>query len=223
MKSKDYVPSVEANFVTWAKNFVNVFIACLAKWLIPENEGSKLNELHENFLAKYLIALNPATKTKVAIQDKNDAKKALIAGIRRVYRMYIVYNEHVTRPDRDLLKVPIHHKRQHRIPAPDVIPEGLVSTSTHLIHKIVIIDLSDPLKKKQFPKNVTGFEIWRIVGGMENKTEEDFAFVSLSTTTSAVVEYEEHQLGTIVHYRFRWVNARGKSGPWSVITKAVVS
>ena len=124
MNNKDYIPTVETRFLIWSENYVNVLASNASRWSIPDSAVSRLHGLNTEYKEKYSVAENPATRTRVAIQAKNDAKKAFIAGIRRVYRSYVLYNESVSNEDRELLQVSIHDTKATPSVAPHTAPLG---------------------------------------------------------------------------------------------------
>ena len=222
MKSKDYVPKMETRFLIWSDNYVNVLIGNAGRWGISESNLSKLNELNTVFKEKYSIAENPATRTKVAIQAKNDAKKAFTADIRRVYRSFVLYNENVSNDDRDLLQVPIHDNKATPSPSPHTAPSGSIDTAMHLRHTIKVVDSVEVRKRGGLPDGVHGFETWRKVGGAMPLTDSDFAYLNFSSTSSLAVDYQLEDAGKTVWYRFRWASMKNQHGPWSEIVSAIV-
>ena len=222
MKGQDYIPKVETRFLIWSENYVNVLAANAVRWGIPNSEAGKLNDLNIEFKEKYSIAENPATRTKVAIQAKNDAKKAFTTDIRRLYRSYIIYNEAVTNEDRDLLQVPIHDAKASPSSAPHSAPSGTVDTSVHLRHTIKVVDSVETSKRGGLPIGVHGFETWRKIGGAIPTSDSEFAYLNFSSTSSLAVDYQLEDAGKTVWYRFRWASMKNQHGPWSEIVSAII-
>ena len=222
MNNNDYVPHVETRFLIWSENYVNVLSANAVRWNIPNNDIGGLNELNTVYKDKYSVAENPATRTKVAIQAKNDAKKVFIADIRRMYRSFVLYNDAVTNDDRDLLQVPIHDDRSSPTAAPHTSPSGAIDTSVHLRHTIRVVDSVETSKRGRVPAGVHGFEAWRKIGGAIPVSDSEFNYLNFSSSSKLDVDYPLEDAGKIVWYRFRWANRKNQHGPWSEIVSAIV-
>jgi hypothetical protein len=222
MKNTDYVPGMESKFLIWSENYVNALVANAERWGIPQNTLTGLNALHTTFKEKYALAENPATRTKIAVQAKNDAKKAFIANIRRVYRSFVLYNENVTNDDRDLLQVPIHDTTATPATAPTTAPAGTINTAVHLRHTIKVVDTAELSKRGGLPAGVHGFETWRKTGGEIPVNNNDFAYLNFSSTSTLTVDYPLEDAGKTVWYRFRWATNTNQHGPWSEIVSAII-
>jgi hypothetical protein len=222
MKRKDYVPQTDTGFLIWSENYVNVLTANADRWGIPADEPVSLNVLNTTFKEKYAIAENPASRTKAAIQAKNDAKKAFIVDIRRVYRSFVRYNASITNEDRDLLQVTIHDSTATPATVPSTAPSGTVNTSVHLRHTVKVVAPSEQRKRGGLPDGVHGFETWRKVGGEMPVHDSDFTYLNFSSTSSLTVDYPLEDAGKNVWYRFRWTNIKNQHGPWSEIVNAII-
>jgi hypothetical protein len=222
MHSTDYIPHEEASFVPWANNFVSQVTQKGAAWGISDAEKTKLTEYHDTFVQKYDTAMNPATGTQAAIQEKNDAKDDFIAYIRRIYRMRILHSDTVTKADRDLLQVPIHDTINTPIPPPSTAPLLTTDTSVHLQHKLKAVDSVATRKRGGLPAKVRGVEIWRKIDGAQPADDSEFSYLATSTSSTHVESYALGCAGKIVWYRCRWVNGRNQPGPWSEIVSAIV-
>jgi hypothetical protein len=222
MKRKDYIPTKESELHDWGKNLVKVTGTRGTQWQIPTTATQTLNTSFTTYDGKYLIAIDPATRTPVAVQDKNDAKKAFIGDARSYCRGFLLYNQLLTNADRDLLKLPIPDRHPTPIPPPKGTPEGRVDTSVRQRHTLHVIDTLEVHPRGGLPKGVAAFETWRFVGETMPTDESAFAYVATSTTSMLVVDYTLAEVSKTVWYRFRWLNARNQPGPWSEIIYAVI-
>ena len=105
MSRKDYMPKKESVLHPWGKNLVKVTGARGTQWQIPAAATQKLSTSFNFYDGKYQIALDPATRTPAAVQDKNDAKKTFIGDARIYCKSYLLYNQLLTNADRDLLQL----------------------------------------------------------------------------------------------------------------------
>jgi hypothetical protein len=222
MKRKDYIPTRESELHEWGKNLVKVTGTKGTQWQIPVAATQKLGTSFAAYDGKYLIAIDPATHTPAAVQDKNDARKTFIGDTRNYCKGFLLYNQLLTDADRDLLRLPIPDRHPTPIPPPNRPPEGRADTSVHQRHTLHVIDTLEVRPRGGLPGGVAAFETWRFVGNTMPTDESAFAYVATSTVTHLVIDYALAEVGKTVWYRFRWVNARNQPGPWSEIICAVI-
>jgi hypothetical protein len=215
MRKDDYVPRKESVFYPWSKNLVKVSTANRARWGISAAETTDLNTSFTDYETKYLIAIDPKTRTKATVQEKNDAKKIFTVKLRSYCMGHLLHNTLVTNKDRDLLQLPIHDIKPTPVPPPKTWPVGTVDTSVHQQHTIHVTDSAEVTPRGGLPDNVHGFETWYKVGGAMPNTDEEFSYLNFSSTSLLTVNFPLDKAGVNVWYRFRWVNARNQPGPWS--------
>jgi hypothetical protein len=201
---------------------VKVSTAKASQWQIPPAQIQKLSASFTFFDGKYRIAVDPATRTAAAVQDKNDAKKILTGDTRGFCMGYLMYNQLLTNADRDLLQLPIPDRKLTPIPPPKGTPEGRVDTSVHQRHTLHVADKVEVRPHGGLPDGVAGFETWRFIGDGMPTDDSGFTYVATSTTTKLVIDYPLAKVGKTVRFRFRWVNTRNQPGPWSEIISAVI-
>ena len=213
--ARSYIPTKERIFYPWSKNLVNVSKVKGVQWGILPTDTENLDMLFSIYETKYQISIDPATRTAVTVQEKNDAKKALTSAIREYCMGHLLHNHLVTDSDRKLLELPVYDHTHTPAPLPHTAPVGIVDTSAHQRHTLRVTDSVEERPRGGLPKHVSGFEAWRKVGGAPPADDDDFEYLNFSSTTSMVVEYTYGQVGVTVWYRFRWVNSRNQPGPWS--------
>jgi hypothetical protein len=216
------MPHAELEFILWVENYVAVSTSNAAAWGILVEEAEQLIELLAEFKEKYRIANNPDTHTFAAIRAKNDAKNKLERYVRKIYRTRLLHNDGVTGADRVLLQVPVRDAIRSPQTPPQTPPIGQIDTSIHLQHKIKVMDAVEITKRGGKPAGVRGFEIWRKIDGPQPSAESEFAYFATSHSSTCIVEYSLEVVGKYVWYRFCWVNAASRRGPWSEITGAVI-
>jgi hypothetical protein len=215
MSSSDYLPSEEAKFYLWAKNMVTIVGNSASAWQIPVAATNQFIQSFSVYEDKYLIASNQQTRTKIAVQGKNAARKQFTSVLRQFCKSHLLYNELLTVEDRATLELPLRDTGGSRIPPPHTSPVGRVDTSVHLRHLIRVVDSEEIRPRHGLPDGVHGFEAWRKIGGEPPATEAEFSFLNFSSTWTLTATYPIEQAGMTVWYRFRWVNARNEPGPWS--------
>jgi hypothetical protein len=208
----DFMPRKDADFLRWAVNFLTVLGKIKTRVEFPQPVYEELQELLKTFKEKLDLADAPETRTKAAVQTKNDARKALAGRLRQTIAEYLTHNHLLTDADRDNLGLPIHDTKPTPSPIPTDMPVGEVDTSTHQQHRVLV--KAGTLTGKTKPPKVHGFEVWRKVGGEPPADDSEYTYVCLSTRSLLVIDYPLTDVGKTVYYRFRWMNTRNQPGPW---------
>jgi hypothetical protein len=222
MRNTDFIPSTDAKFYPWQANLFTYLSKNLAKWKIPADEITPVAELRTPFITAYAAWLDPEKRTSAVTRTKNETRDAYKKGLRDFLKEHVTYNKLVTNADRENMELPVHDTTPTHIVDPTTMPVGEVDPSVHQRHAIRVIDSVTP--GRGLPPGVSGFETWRVVGGETPKHADEFTFAGISTRATIVLDYPMEDVGKTVHYRFRWINPRGKHGPWSEdILSAVIA
>ena len=67
-----------------------------------------------------------------------------------------------------------------------------------------------------------GCEIFVAVSPSVPTREADYRFVALATRSTEVITFRDGEGGQPAHYRLRWVNTKGESGPFSPVFSATI-
>jgi hypothetical protein len=222
MKYNDYVPKQESVFYPWVKNLKTVVSQRATNWEISPRPVTNLTGAFTTYDLAYQKTLDPMTRTKVSIQEKNDAKKALIVQVRSFCQGHLLHNDLVTNADRDQLQLPIYDPSHTPEPAPPGHPVGKIGTAVHQEHQISVVDSDEITPRGGLPKYAHGFETWHHVGDEPPTKDSDFTYLNFSSTTTIKVFFDLADVGKNVFYRFRWVNARNMPGEWSEMVQATI-
>jgi hypothetical protein len=210
----DYLPASDQSLLIWVVNLLNQLAAAgLARWGFPEDVYQALVLLRDDYAQKLETANEPATRTKAAVQAKNDSRKALKAAIRQAVKEYLTNNHTVTNQDRDNLGLPVYDKKPTQAPLPTDMPVGEVNTSKHQQHTLHV--KAGSLTGKTRPPKVRGFEVWHKLGGDPPASDAEWVYMNFSSRSSLLINYPQTEVGKTVYYRFRWMNTRNQPGPWS--------
>jgi hypothetical protein len=209
----DYLPGGDRQFLAWVVNFLKQLVTIGGRVGFPPDVEMTLQQQRDEFALKLETAEEPSTRTKTAVQVKNDARSVLEAAIRHAVKEYLANNHLVTNGDRDDLGLPIPDTTPTPAPVPTDMPIGEVDTSTHQQHIIHV--KAGTLTGKAKPPKVHGFEVWRKVGGDPPASDAEWTYVNFSSRSPLIIDYPQTDVGQMVYYRFRWVNTRNQPGPWS--------
>jgi hypothetical protein len=210
----DYLPRGDRPFLAWAVNFLKQLMMAIGGRVgFPPDVLMTLEQQRDDFALKLETAEEPSTRTKTAVQVKNDARDLLKKNIRQAVNEYLTNNHLVTNGDRDDLGLPIHDTTPTPAPVPTDMPIGEVDTSTHQQHIVHV--KTGTLTGKAKPPKVAGYEVWRKVGGDPPASDAEWTYVTFSSRSPLTIDYPQTEVGQMVYYRFRWLNTRHQPGPWS--------
>ncbi|MDR0982426.1 MAG: hypothetical protein LBM07_04190, partial [Culturomica sp.] len=131
MKHDYYIPKRDREFNSWQDNWFKTLLPNAEAWNIPAVEVTQLTELKSAWEAAFLLADEPSTKTSVAVQNKNNARKEYQDAIRHVVNLYITYNVSITDGQRRAMGVTVHKTTRTPVPVPTSFPEvTLVDSNT---------------------------------------------------------------------------------------------
>ena len=123
MNYRDYLPRPDRTFLAWVINFLKYLMGRLAQFNFPQDLYQKLDEEKNVFAQKLEVAEEPTTHTKVTVQEKNDARKALEKDLRQAVTEYLTHNHLLTDGDRQLLGLPVHKTTRTPVPPPTDKPD----------------------------------------------------------------------------------------------------
>jgi hypothetical protein len=221
MKKKDYIPRGDANFDLWQRNLINKINPMAGQLGIPEAVIAATHAAQARWEAAFKKTQDPATRTKGAVLEKNEAHTAYETNIRGVNNTYLMYNPLLTDEDREDFGLPVHDTKPTPAPPINSWPELEVDFTRIQKHTLTAQDSESKSAGK--PAHAAGFEIWRKVGDPAPTTNSDWQLVVQAPHSPHALDYDEAESGLRVYYRARWINTRGVPGPWSETESAIIA
>jgi hypothetical protein len=221
MSTRDYLPKNDRSFLQWIVDFLRNLFPWLTRFGIPDDRYQSLAALRDDFSAKLETAENPATRTKKAVKDKTDARKAFERAVRQFVQQFLTHNPAVTDGDRDDLGLPIY--KSGRTPAPIATdpPDAEVDTS-HIGRLNILFYKKGHKHKKGKPAGQHGAEIAWIQRDTPPTRWDELLHSNIDTNSPFTLVFENDQRGKTVYFALRWENTSGKKGPWSEIQSAII-
>jgi hypothetical protein len=222
MHNGDYIPSSDGDFGQWEVTFMNVLTPNATEWGVPGAVITDLRGKQSAWQSTHAIAENPATRTSIAIEAKNEARAAYEKALRSAYREYIMSSRSVTNEQRLALGVPIHKEDRTPVPVPVTFP--LFEVITTLI-RWLIIDFRDQGMghSNAKPFGVHGAELlYGIADGSGPLAFHQLTHSVFCTHSPFRIEFADELRGKTVYFCLRWENTRGQKGPWSEIVSAII-
>jgi hypothetical protein len=224
MKSKHFFPTRDDLFLQWVVSFLENLRQALTRFNFPQDEYQRLVQLRDAYSAALAAAKNPATRTKAAVQLKNDTKKELENTLRQDIKEFLLFNRNVTDEDRDNLGLPIHDTKPTPVPPPAHEPEITFAMPSPAVVEIHIRDKNETGRAK--PYGVHGAEVkWLLAATPDAPPPTDWEELlhsSFATRTPMRMTFSGHDRGKRLFLAARWENNRGEKGPWTEIFSAIV-
>lgn len=216
----DYIPTTDAEFLTWTRTFASYVLAHAAA-LGLSAESTALDDKRSVWETAVDNAAAAQTALRTANQHKNDLRKELEqmirSAVRRIQAVPTVTDEQRLSMGITVMDTtPTAH-----LAAPATRPIGVVDTSQRLRHEICFFDEATPRSRAK-PAGVMGCEIWVKIGTPPADPSE-LTFVALDTATPYIAEYAGADAGKVAYYMLRWVSTRSEKGPWSETVAATIT
>jgi hypothetical protein len=218
--STDFIPRNDNTFMVWLKTLVAYMLTKFTEWNIPQAEVTELNALTQAFGNALEVSDNPATRTKVSIQVKNDARKAVESKTRILLKAYVTYNPAVSDADRDSMGLPVHKTTRTPSHVEETAPDS--DTNTSVAGRVTINFFAKGSNhKKGKPAGQHGAEIAWLVSDTPPSKWSDLTHSAIDTNSPFTLEFENDQRGKTVYFALRWENTRGEKGPGSELKSAI--
>lgn len=220
--SSDYIPAPDADYDLWATNFSTLLTASPATYGLVSGDATAVAGVYTTWHAAYLAAINPATRTPVTVQAKDDARTASLAVI-RPYAVQISLNAGVNASDKIAIGVNPGTATPVSFPAPSTAPVISILNATPLAHKCAYHDESVPETVKAKPDGVKFIEVRAQTSATPIVDQNLIAFKDLYSKSPFDVPWDAGDVGKTAYYAGRWVNGNGLKGPWSAIQQFTVA
>ncbi|MDR0754368.1 MAG: hypothetical protein LBF04_03165 [Prevotellaceae bacterium] len=221
MNTRDFIPRADNKFLVWLKTMVAYLLTKATEWGVPRDDVNEIETLTADFETALETTENPLTRTKVAIQVKNDARKVVESKTRVLLKAYVTYNPAVSDADREAMGLPIHKNKRTPAPVASTYPDFDVDSS--VIRRLTIHFYDQGSKKsKAKPAGQHGAEIRWVISDTPIIDVEDLSHSAFDTHTPFTLEFQGHERGKTVYLCLCWENTRGEKGPWSEIVSAII-
>jgi uncharacterized glyoxalase superfamily metalloenzyme YdcJ len=194
MKSSDYLPRNDRQFLQWVTNFLNRLSVILARLGFPLEVYDALQALRGDFEQKLDVAEAPSTRTKGSVEAKNDAHKALNSAVRASVQRYLAHNPDVTKQDHDDLGLPIHKTTRTPIPPPtdavELLLRQLSGNRVEVNFSRVSIDIAEKGGHEAKPFGVRGAEIRWAMLPEPPKSHDDLVHSEFDTRSPYIFQFD---------------------------------
>jgi hypothetical protein len=221
MRRDDYIPRKNVDFITWVTNFLKYLYSSISRFNFPPDEYQKLVMRRDDLVQKFEAAENPSTRTPLAIQARNSARKTLEKMLRSVVKEFLTFNRAVTDEDRIGLGLRIYKSTRTPSSVADESPDIDVDTSTPGRVGIHFFEKSSRHKKAK-PAGQAAVEVAWIISDTLPTRWDQLLHSDINTNSPYILSFENDRRGKTVYFALRWVNTRGEKGPWTKIESAII-
>lgn len=217
----DYIPTSDVNFNVWQTSLLQIIEENLVNWGILQSDFDVLKAYQTIWSPTFEKASNKQNRTSADVQAKNDSRDEYETGIRSFVAQWLTNNNKVADSDRERMGLNVRTGSHTPVAVPTTIPTGNIDFSIRLQHTIHFSDEATSRSKAK-PEGVHGCEIWHKIGGDAPKSNSEMIYLTTSTRTPYTTTFDGTDAGKTVYYWLRWVNTRGKQGPWSTTLSAMI-
>ncbi|MDR2482028.1 MAG: hypothetical protein LBD08_00170 [Treponema sp.] len=218
--SHDYIPTIEANLLPFAKTLYEYAMMSFTRWGVPSPQ-LLLEAAIDAFESAFISCQRP-NHGKVDRLVKNEAKDALVHALRTYVQGYIARNPLVTDEDREQMNLPLYDTTPTPHPVPEVRPETEVLPMGKGAHKVTAVNPQTQNKKR--PPLVSAVAYARRVRRADEPVSRAEDMPSDSQTgTSRTFQYTEADYGKVADYATAYENSTGHRGHWSNVTSLLIS
>lgn len=210
----DYIPSSDSGFREWAETFAQKLTADPALYMMTPAEAVSVDNAVDDFVAAYMIAIAPETRTKGTVASKDDAR-SIAESLCRQYAILIKDNAGIT--DEDKIDAGVRPVNPNREPIDCPTTPPLINVLGNLpgTQTIRYADTTTPDSGAK-PFGASELQLFRGVGDVESMPLSQCQFYGKFTRNPIDVDFTEEQDGLIATYYARWASVRGDVGPFSI-------
>jgi hypothetical protein len=216
MYHNDYLPQATDVFRQWVINFFIVLSGIYASLGIDKDTYDTLEKKKKIWDAADDAAGNPLTSTAIAKHERRRMRKEFSKQIRAFISEYIAHNHRLTplmREELGIIAAATHSRTLSSAPYVEII----INMSGH-----ITVHCRSSQTRWGMDAGAQGFE-WRwVVSETPPETYEEFTHSEFSTRAHYTKAFDYCLRGKKIYSIFRWQNARGEKGPWSIIIETII-
>lgn len=220
--ANSYIPTRDALFQNWILNWVTLLQAAPATYGVTAADATAQNALYLLWYAAYGLAVNPITKTKPVVADKNAKKKNAIDGIRPLAQT-IVNNLGVSNDNKLALGLNLKGSTGPTpIPTPVSFPIMTLVAQTPGETTMKFVDSSDGISRKK-PFGVIAIVYFTKQSATPITDPTLLDFNDITTRQPFAVDTSAMTPGGRFYLAGYYVTRTGLKGPWSPVSDFIAT
>jgi hypothetical protein len=226
----DYIPEKNNQAAVWLKHFAAQLVATPELYRTTPEDAAEIDALVQTFRVANATAGRPATRTSVAIQARDDARKAAERMLRPAAKR-INSDPRIASDLKVAIGLKPRKKRRHRIDPSESVP--VLNPQADMTGGIHIRVHDSQRGRRARPKWAAGLELYEriiprdaangapaidastVANGGAEVVPPGWRFIGNYTRTPIVVYPAANATGDAVYYQARWFTRRGAPGRFS--------
>jgi hypothetical protein len=209
----NFYRGTDATVVTGSANFASVIATDFASLGLTSAQSTAFGTLNTTLQSAYSAAVDPTTRTRVTIAQKNLALKNMRSSA--ILLAKIIYAT-PTVTDAQLIGLGLLPRSTRTpIPAPSTAPVVEIGVVSGRLVNLRLRSADYPDRRGMEP-GATGANLYSYVGATPPVDSRDYHFEGMTTRTIAQIVFPaDVASGAIVWLSARWISDRGATGPAS--------
>ena len=212
--ASDYIPAQDAEALAWMQTFSAGITASPATYNLVAADATAIAAAVSAFAGAQAIAVDPATRTKVTVNQK-DAARANAEELCRQYAAGIKVNAGISDADKIAIGVRPINPTRTPIPAPTTSPLLNIVAATPGVQTLRYADSATPDSGKK-PFGAIQLQLFVVTGTAAVTDPDSAAFLAAHTRNPVEVPFTSADDGKVATYFARWATRTGEVGPWSL-------
>jgi hypothetical protein len=210
-------------FLSWVVNFLKSLSPLVGQVGFPVDKYQELSAARDDFALKLKTAVEPSTRTPVAVRAKNDARALLERCTRKAVAEYLANNHLLDDPGRVSLGLPPRKTTRSPAPTPTTAPGFSINPlAGRRLEARFHARGKEGERRQAKPFGVHGAEIaWAILDAPP-ASHVDLVHSTFGTRSPYIFQFDFPDAGKRLYCCLRWENTRGEKGPWSEIQSAII-
>ena len=206
----------ESQLVIQLPVFADGIAANISLYQVTQPDSDAISAAVAEFVDKYAVWNNPATRTIGSLEAKSAAKASAL-GICRFFYRQIQINNGISNENKLVIGVtPLSNTRTRRN-CPQTSPALSIVASTPAAQTVQFRDSTD-LVRRGLPMGATMCQLFVQIGDENADTfdETKARFIGNYTTNPMAVIFDDDERGKQATYFARWGGRRNEFGQWSL-------
>lgn len=210
-----YMPRADAAAVQFMCRFVDALRERPAVYRVSSDELAALEQAVGQFVQAFSVASNPVTRTKPAITTKDERRLSAELACRPIY-LRIKVDPEISDADKIAAAIrPVNASRRRTAP-PSEKPSIQLQSLTTSSHVLVWMGGAKP-------RGAVGLQLFRSLSQDDDETPVAPEYLGTYSRNPIHISYHREDNRKLATYIARWIDRRGRTGPWSNRVQAVVT
>lgn len=216
MSVEPYIPRTDSGFREWAEAFSSTLNESPETYMLVPAQTQAIVAAVDDFVSKYVLTTKDATRTKITVAAKDDARSVAETMCREIASLI---KENLGISDEAKIAAGVRPLNPSRDPifCPQTSPILTILGNTPGSQTIIFKDPTQPEKKAK-PFGALALQLFLAVTEGDNPaplSEAKFHGLYMSSNRISV-EFGQNDDGKLATFYARWCGRREEVGPWSL-------